>query len=732
MSVKVPVAIPLNPTNHTTLGISHPAFAAISKDGVTLSYKGKANHTHDAGAARTIAAIPANYHMAYFEAKVVSSGTKGNMRIGFIGKDSPLNRNVGATPNSYGYSGNDGRFHTHGKQCNGVPKGTPTYSTGDTVGCGVHYEERFVFFTKNGSLVGTVDLDLPEPERFTLALGQNATIAPKGYRVMQDPEMLGDPFLYGQDDTAHDAEHDKTKISGGAKQTSMTNRQNSQMDNAGVFSSEYINPAKATSSNVPFGNVKKEMEIMDAVFDARKQKVDAVKGKAEIPLLCRHDRATQLYPAVSVHSPGECIRVVFNPSHFLFQVQVFSEEIKDRIGKQILTTGNSFDLLQNVVHNYLRMNGYQKTWRVLNRNHSMQSKAASSRTEQDLLGGTTKHDVTTSASVVSMDNMDDNLGVRANLRGLIISNKLKEAQIFIQEQFLAYHKHEKIQYLFRVLEYINIVRKSYPKTKVEYFRRKEMIQEKNKNQTKSAQTDGQSKDHEKLLLLNEHVKMLNKSMMENLNLKTNYHLDPATLSILNAADDGSEKNIEEEEENEINIFKLLGMDTDKYCLGDDYLYDKYIVEATGFAKKHFRASDCLVAPLMGLLAAPDYDYLMNQKYRVEVADEINGILVNLEYYSDMEAMNNNASWSTQTTKRKDYHFRLDEKELKRKKEELEQDMNDVFGPALPPEMYIDRYESLLHEHMNDNVKQYVVDVPSTELRNIVEHTIATKSIIDTI
>ena len=34
--------------------------------------------------------------------------------------------------------------------------------------------------------------------------------------------------------------------------------------------------------------------------------------------------------------------------------------------------------------------------------------------------------------------------------------------------------------------------------------------------------------------------------MENLNLKTNYHLDPAVLSILNAADDGAEKNIEEE------------------------------------------------------------------------------------------------------------------------------------------------------------------------------------------
>ena len=61
MGVAVPVAIPLKPTNHTTLGRSHPAFAAISKDGVTELYR-KANHTHDAGAARTIAAIPANHH----------------------------------------------------------------------------------------------------------------------------------------------------------------------------------------------------------------------------------------------------------------------------------------------------------------------------------------------------------------------------------------------------------------------------------------------------------------------------------------------------------------------------------------------------------------------------------------------------------------------------------------------------------------------------------------------
>ena len=88
--------------------------------------------------------------------------------------------------------------------------------------------------------------------------------------------------------------------------------------------------------------------------------------------------------------------------------------------------------------------------------------------------------------------------------------------------------------------------------------------------------------------------------------------------------------------------------------------------------------------------------------------------------------------STQTTRRKDYHFRLDEMELKRRKEEIKQDMDDVFGPALPPEMYIDRYESLLHEHMSDNAKKYVVDVPTTELRSIVEHTIAAKSIIDTI
>ena len=145
-----------------------------------------------------------------------------------------------------------------------------------------------LYFSQKMALVGTVDLEMPEPERFTHALGQNATIEPNGYTVMQDLEMLDDPFLERQDDTAHDAEHAKTKMSGGGtKQTSMTNR---QIDNAGVFSSECINQAKTTSSNVPFMNEQEEIENTNVVFDAGKHKVDAVKDEVEIVLVCPYIR----------------------------------------------------------------------------------------------------------------------------------------------------------------------------------------------------------------------------------------------------------------------------------------------------------------------------------------------------------------------------------------------------------------------------------------------------------
>ena len=57
----------------------------------------------------------------------------------------------GWSQGSWGYHGDDGKMFI------GNPIGItygPTYGTGDTVGCGVDFMSRSVFFTKNGEKLG--------------------------------------------------------------------------------------------------------------------------------------------------------------------------------------------------------------------------------------------------------------------------------------------------------------------------------------------------------------------------------------------------------------------------------------------------------------------------------------------------------------------------------------------------------------------------------------------------
>ena len=62
-----------------------------------------------------------------------------------------LSRQPGWEPNSYGYHADDGhKFHNSGK---GEDYG-PNFVQGDTVGAGIHLENREIFFTKNGKKLG--------------------------------------------------------------------------------------------------------------------------------------------------------------------------------------------------------------------------------------------------------------------------------------------------------------------------------------------------------------------------------------------------------------------------------------------------------------------------------------------------------------------------------------------------------------------------------------------------
>src|SRR5437868_1479820 len=71
--------------------------------------------------------------------------------IGFGSSSVPLDRLPGWEPESLGYHGDDGKlYHASGE---GKPWPRPPFYTGDVVGCGISFEQRHVYFTRNGELL---------------------------------------------------------------------------------------------------------------------------------------------------------------------------------------------------------------------------------------------------------------------------------------------------------------------------------------------------------------------------------------------------------------------------------------------------------------------------------------------------------------------------------------------------------------------------------------------------
>ncbi|KAG9314703.1 hypothetical protein JVU11DRAFT_5512 [Chiua virens] len=125
------------------------AYLSVCGDGRDLIYQGASGGSDkDAATARTAVPVPPACGIFYYEVEITSKTSKS-----LITRDVKVSRLPGWEKNSWGYHGESGTVCSGDK--NGLPFGTP-FGVGDIIGCGIDFTQNKVFYTKNGSLLGTV------------------------------------------------------------------------------------------------------------------------------------------------------------------------------------------------------------------------------------------------------------------------------------------------------------------------------------------------------------------------------------------------------------------------------------------------------------------------------------------------------------------------------------------------------------------------------------------------
>lgn len=124
----------------------------LSSDNRRLKYVGVGKDDTDAASVRSNFPMRSQCGIFYFEVEIVSKGRDGYIGIGFCWQSNLLSRLPGWDDHSWGYHGDDG--HSFCGSGNGRPYG-PKFGTGDTIGCGINFQDMTAFYTKNGVHLGT-------------------------------------------------------------------------------------------------------------------------------------------------------------------------------------------------------------------------------------------------------------------------------------------------------------------------------------------------------------------------------------------------------------------------------------------------------------------------------------------------------------------------------------------------------------------------------------------------
>ena len=112
----------------------------------------------------------------FYNADIEYDAAAECVAVGLATKAFELKRLPGWDNDSYGYHGDDGAiFHGRGRS---LATYGPSFGAGDTVGCGIDYESRSIFFTLNGKYQGTAfgGVDLTEGQVLYPTVGIDAAV----------------------------------------------------------------------------------------------------------------------------------------------------------------------------------------------------------------------------------------------------------------------------------------------------------------------------------------------------------------------------------------------------------------------------------------------------------------------------------------------------------------------------------------------------------------------------
>eukprot|EP01080_Neovahlkampfia_damariscottae_P007066 gene7066-11229_t len=127
-------------------------FLNLSNDACRISYTGPGT-TFDIGCIRSDHPFRASKPIDYFEIQIETQQIlqQGLISIGLSTSEFKTTKTPGWDAYSFGYSSN-GKKYSKARE-NGKAFG-PYFEGGDVIGCGIHYLQKEIFFTKNGKYLG--------------------------------------------------------------------------------------------------------------------------------------------------------------------------------------------------------------------------------------------------------------------------------------------------------------------------------------------------------------------------------------------------------------------------------------------------------------------------------------------------------------------------------------------------------------------------------------------------